>query len=46
MLIEVSLIIASSWKRTQITLKIGMDTKKYGTFTQWNITQLLKTITS
>ena len=29
-------------ERTQMPLNRGMDTKKCGTFTQWNTTQLLK----
>ena len=29
---------------TQMSLNRGMDTEKYGTFTQWSITQLLKTM--
>jgi hypothetical protein len=33
-------------ERTQMFLKRVMDTKKCGTFTQWNTTQLLKTMNS
>ena len=29
-------------ERTQMPLNRGMDTKKCGTFTQWDTTQLLK----